>query len=97
LPFLCSLIQNPATTSDVWPHNFENKKCETDPPGKFSENNKLQNTRNEYETPKSTYQNETLAVLDKNGNKFIVGAFPRKVRKILVQYEKLNSGDPIPI
>jgi hypothetical protein len=66
-------------------HNIENKTRENDFSGKFAENRKLENSFNEYETLTSTIQNETLIVPKKNETKFIVRAFPHKVREILVQ------------
>jgi hypothetical protein len=62
----------------------------------FPENRKLENTFNEYETLTSTVQNETLIVPENKETKFIVRAFPRKVREILVEYEKPNVGVQFP-
>ena len=56
----------------------------------FAENRKLENTFNEYETLTSTGQNEALIVPEDKETKFIVRVFPRKVREILVEYEKPN-------
>jgi hypothetical protein len=77
-------------------HNIENKTRENDFSGKFPENGKLENTFNEYEMQTSTGQKEALIVPEDKETKFIVRAFPRKNREILVQYEKPNVGIQFP-
>jgi hypothetical protein len=79
------------------PHNIENRTCENDFSKFLFENRKLQNTYTEYEISTSIYQGETLTVPEKKDTKFILRAFPRKVREILVQYEKPNVGIQFPL
>jgi len=65
--------------------NIENKTCYIYFSGKFSENNKFHNTYNKYTAPTSW-----LLCQKKKENKFIIQAFARKIRNILVQYKKIN-------
>ena len=68
----------------AWPNNIENNTREIYFSGQFSENRKFQNIFTEHGTLTSTYQGEILIVSEKHEKKFILRAFPLKVREILI-------------
>ena len=81
------------------PHDIENKTREIDFSGKFSNNSKLQNTCNEYETPTSICQNEELIVPEKTRIDSLYLLFLVKFEKFYTiwrKYEKPNVANQFP-